>query len=85
MIFHYLSKNIKKFLVVDPHYPHVDERAFNVTVDWTEFQEDVGEENPLYIPEPLGQPVDTTDFENSDHTGNVVTCWSHAGILYLWV
>ncbi len=57
LIFHYLSKNIKKLLVVDPHYPHVEQRVFNVTVDWTEFQEDVGEETPLYIPEPLASQL----------------------------
>merc|ERR1712127_1017188 len=33
------------------------------------------------MPEPLGAPVDSTAFEDSDHAGNVITRRSHTGIL----
>ena len=66
---------------MDPHYPHVDEKAFNITADLTEFYGDIKEEEPPNMPEPLGLPVDTTAFEDSDHAGNVITRWSHTGIL----
>ena len=81
LIFHYLSKNIKKRLVMDAHYPLANEKSFNVAADWTEFYGDLKEEDPPNMPEPLGMPVDTTAFEDSDHAGNVMTRRSHTGIL----
>jgi hypothetical protein len=81
LIFHYLSKNPKKRLVMDPHYPYVDETSFNIQADWTEFYGDMKEAQPPGMPEPLGQPLDTTAFEDADHAGNVITRRSHTGIL----
>ena len=34
LIFHYLSKNPKKRLVMDLHYPDVDKDTCNVAADW---------------------------------------------------
>ena len=81
LIFHYLSKNIKKRLVMDPHYPHIDEKAFNITANWVDFYRDIKEEDPPNMPEPLGAPVDSTAVEDSDHAGNVITHQSHTVIL----
>ena len=82
LIFHYLSKNPVKRLVMDPCLPHVNERAFNVQADWTEFYGDVREETPPHMPEPLGRPVMQTEFVDADHANNVVTRRSHSGIFY---
>ncbi len=82
LIFHYLSKNIKKRLVMDPHYPQIEKKAFNITADWVEFYRDVKEEDPPNMPEPLGAPVDSTAFEDSDHAGNLITHRSHTGICF---
>ena len=57
LIFHYLSKNLKKRLVMDPNEPGTDERMFNINADWMEFCGDVVEEDPPRMPEPLGKPV----------------------------
>ena len=46
LIFHYLSKNPKKRLVMDPHYPDVDENTFNGAADWVQFYGDIIEEDP---------------------------------------
>ena len=46
LIFHYLSKNLTKRLVMDACYPQVDEKAFNVQADWTELYGDIKEETP---------------------------------------
>ena len=54
LIFHYLSKNPKKRLVMDPHYPDVDEDTFNVAADWVQFYGDLFEEEPPMMPQPLG-------------------------------
>ena len=81
LIFHYLSKNPKKRLVMDPNYPNVDENTFNGSADWMQFYGDLVEEDPPRMPVPLGRPVDTTCFEDADHASNVVTQRSHTGIM----
>ena len=81
LIFHYLSKNPKKRLVMDPHYPDVDENTFNTNADWVQFYEDLSEEDPPRMPQPLGKPVDTTCFEDADHASNTVTQRLHTGIM----
>ena len=81
LIFHYLWKNPKRRLVMDPKQPHHDEKAFNITADWAEFYGDVREEDPPDMPEPLGVPMDTTVFVDADHASNVVTRRSHSGVM----
>lgn len=80
LIFHYLSKNPKKRLVMDANEPFVDESMFNINADWMEFYGDVVEEDPPGMPEPLGKPILQSVFVDSDHASNVVTRRSHSGI-----
>ena len=80
LIFHYLSKNLKKRLVMDPNEPGTNERMFNINANWMEFYGDVVEEDPPGMPEPLGKPVLQSVFVDSDHASNVVTRRSHTGI-----
>ena len=44
LIVHFLSNNPMKRLVFDPSLPGVNEQAFQVDVDWTEFYGDIEEE-----------------------------------------
>lgn len=81
LIFHYLSKNPKKRMVLDPYRPAINEAAFNLNADWTEFYGYAEEQDPPNMPEPLGEPVITSCFVDADHAGNVVTRRSHTGIL----
>ena len=80
LIFHYLSKNPKKRLVMDANEPFVDESMFNINADWMKFYGDVVEEDPPGMPEPLGKPILQSVFVDSDHASNVVTRRSHSGI-----
>ena len=80
LIFHFLWKNPRKRLVMDPCYPDVDKSAFNGAADWKEFYGDVKEELPPGMPEPLGEPVMQTEFVDTNHANNVVTRRSHSGI-----
>ena len=41
----FLSKNLKKRLVMDPSFPNVDESIFNINNDWKDFYKDVIEED----------------------------------------
>ena len=52
LIFHYISKNVKKRLVMDPHYPSDKRKSFNITADWTEFYGDMKEEDPPICQNP---------------------------------
>ena len=81
LIFHFLWKNPKKRLVMDPTEPLIDEGTFNINADWMEFYGDLVEEDPPGMPEPLGRPVIQSTFVDSDHASNVVTRRSHTGIM----
>lgn len=80
LIFHYLSKNPKKRLAMDPNEPPVDKCMFNIQVNLMDFYTNIVEEDPPGMPEPLGQDVLQSVFVDSDHAGNVVTRGSHSGI-----
>ena len=86
LIFHYLSRNPKGRLVMDPATPDIRETlddgtsVFNLNADWTDFYDYAYEEDPPDMPEPLGPEVTTSAFVDSDHAGNVVTRRSHSGI-----
>ena len=81
-IFAYLKKHETGARVVfDPKTPEIDERAFNVDADWTDFYGDVREELPPKMPEPRGKPVCISCFVDANYAGNVVTRRSHTGIL----
>ena len=81
MIVHYLKRKPVKRLVFDPSEPYIEEDGFVKNADWTEFYPDAVEEEPRHMPEPLGKPVSTHCFVDSDHAGNKVTRRSHTGIL----
>jgi hypothetical protein len=80
LIVHYLWKNPIRQIVFDPNTPYVDESAFQIDADWTEFYGDVVEEEPPDMPEPLGKPVTISTFVNADHADNVVTRRLHSGM-----
>ena len=82
LIFHYLARNPKKRLVMDPNLPLIDESAFNTDADWKEFYGDVIEEDPPRMPEPLGKALMQTLFVDADHASNVVTRRSHTGVFH---
>ncbi|KAL7537221.1 hypothetical protein ACHAXR_009342, partial [Thalassiosira sp. AJA248-18] len=80
-IFHFLWKNPKKRLMMDPAEPYVIEEMFNNNADWMGFYGDIQEQQPPMMPEPLGKPMLTTAFVDSDHASNVMTRRSHTGIM----
>jgi hypothetical protein len=81
LIFHYLSQNLRRRVVLDHLEPDVDESAFNEEADWTAFYGRVVEDEPLDMPEPLGNPVVISVFVDADHASNTVTRRSHSGVI----
>ena len=81
LIFHFLSKNPKKILVMETSVPSVDESIFNLNTDWEDLYGDVVEEEPHLIPETLGRTVYVEYFVDTDHSGNFITRHPHSGIL----
>jgi len=79
-IFSYLMMHDESALAFDATKPDIDESAFQ-EVDWKDFYGEVEEELPSKIPEPLGRPVTISRFVDANHAGNVVTRWSHSGVL----
>ena len=67
---------------MDPSNPMIDERVFHSNADWADFYVEVAEEDSPRMPEPLGEPVPTSTFVESDHASNVVTRRSHTGIIF---
>ena len=81
-IFAYLKKHDNGGRIVfDSKTPQIDERAFNVDADWTDFYGDVSEELPPKMPEPKGKSVCISCFVDANHAGNVITRRSHTGVL----
>ena len=56
---------------------------FKIEANWMDFYGDVVEEDPLGMPEPLGQAVLQSVFVDSDYIINVVTRRSHSGVFLL--
>ena len=65
-----------------PSTPMIDESVLPSNADWVEFYEEVVEEDPPQMPEPLGEPVLASTCVEYDHASNVVTRRSHTGILF---
>ena len=61
--------------------PGIDESVFQSNSNWVEFYEDVEEEDPPQMPEPLGEPVLTSTFVDFNNALNVVTRRSNTGII----
>ena len=69
-------------VVFDPSQPKIDESVFaSGKTDWKDFYEDIEEELPPGMPEPLGKSAHSTCFVDANHAGNVVTRRSHTGVL----
>jgi len=79
-IFSYLMMHDELALAFDATKPDIDESAFQ-EVDWKDLYGEVEEELPPKMPEPLGRPVTISCFVDANHAGNVVTRWSHSGVL----
>ena len=77
-IYAYLNTHERSKIVFDPSYiPHIDVEQ----PDWSDFYPNAKEELPPDMPEPRGEPVVTTTFEDSDHASDVVTRRSRTGVL----
>ena len=81
LVSHFMWKNPKKRHVMYPSTTMIDEIVFRYSSDWVEFYKDVVKEDPPQMPEPLGEPVLTSTFFNSDRASNFITRGSHTGIL----
>ena len=79
-IFAYLNKHEKSSIIFDPTDP-IPITPTKAKPDWSSFYEDLDEELPPRMPEPLGNPVNIHVFVDANHAGNVVTRRSHTGIL----
>jgi hypothetical protein len=80
IIFAYLKRHNRSWIVLDPTRPQVDESQF-IQADWKEFYPDAVESIPPNAPEPLGNPILMSCFVDADHAGNKVTQRSHMGII----
>jgi hypothetical protein len=79
-IFAYLNKHEKSSIIFDPTDP-IPITPKTAKPDWSSFYENIEEELPPRMPEPLGNPVNIHVFVDANHAGNVVTRRSHTGIL----
>ena len=79
-LYAYLKGNPKSKMVFDPTpIDHEDEPEH----DWSDFYQDYQECTPGDMPEPRGNPVQMTCYEDSDHAGDVVSRRSRTGVLIL--
>lgn len=81
-IFAYLSKHDKSRIIFDPSDQEPADPLYHQP-DWSGFYDQLEEELPPRMPEPLGNPVTMHVFVDANHAGNVVTRRSHTGILLL--
>jgi hypothetical protein len=79
-VFAYLNKDEKLSIIFDPTDP-VPVAPTQAKPNWSSFYDNLEEELPLRMPEPLGNAVNIHVFAGANHSGNVVTCCSHTGIL----
>ena len=70
-----------EILAYDSKAPNIDESDFVQGANWKDFYSNVEEELPPRIPEPRGNPVNTSAFVDADHAGNFVTGCLHTGII----
>ena len=79
-IFAFLKHHPRSKVVLDPTDVDFGVDRFQ-TVDWSDFYDNPKEEIPPGMPEPRGNPVTITAFEDANHAGDKVTRRSHTGIL----
>ena len=77
-LFSYLKHHDRSRIVFDPSYIEHPEVP---TPDWSDFYKGYEEPIPSDMPEPLGMPIQTTCFVDSDHAGDTVTRRSRTGVL----
>lgn len=80
-IFGYLKKYNRSKMVFDESMPCFDESSDFVTGDWSEYYPDATEAIPLDMPQPRGNSVCMSCFEDADHAGDTVTRRSHTGLI----
>jgi hypothetical protein len=77
-VFAYLKAHDRSRLVLDSSYlPDIPIPDY----DWEDFYGDVQESIPANSPAPRGYVVQTTEFVDSDHAGDVMTRRSRTGVL----
>ena len=79
-VFAYLAKHETSRIIFDSS----DQVPYDPTYhrpDWSAFYDNLEEELPPKMPEPLGKAVTMHVFVDANHAGNVVTRRSHTGIL----
>ena len=79
-IFGYLKSHKKLRIMFDSSRPQISPKRFK-KYDWQDFYREAIEDIPHDMPDPLGLPVDTFVFVDSDHGGNKVNRKSRTGIL----
>ncbi len=79
-VFAYLNKHDKSRIIFDPTDP-VPVTPSHPRPDWSSLYQELEEELPPKMPEPLGNSVTLHVFVYANHAGNVVTRRSHTGIL----
>ena len=79
-IFAYLNKHEKSSIIFDPTDPILITPTM-AKPDWSSFNDNLDEELPPRMPQPLGNPVNIHVFVDANHAGNVVTRRSHTNIL----
>jgi hypothetical protein len=79
-IFAYLMKHEASRIIIDSTGQEPADPKYHKP-DWSAFYENLEEELPPKMPEPLGNPVTMHVFVDANHAGNVVTRRSHTGIL----
>jgi hypothetical protein len=80
-VFHlsaYLKSHDRSRLVLDSSYlPEIPVPIY----DWVDFYGEVEEAIPANLPTPRGYTVQTTEFVDSDHAGDVISRRSRTGVL----
>ena len=79
-IFAYLMKHEASAIIFDSSDQEPADPQYH-RPDWSSFYENLEEELPPKMPEPLGKPVTMHVFVDANHAGNVVTRRSHTGVL----
>ena len=79
-VFAYLKSHDKSRIIFDPADP-MPIKPTHAKPDWSSFYDNLEEELPPKMPEPLGHPVHIYVFVDANHAGNLVTRRSHTGIL----
>ena len=77
-LYAYLKKHERSKLVLDPKYINHEAAP---KYDWVDFYGEVKELKPPDAPEALGEPVQMTCWEDSDHAGDEVSHRSRTGVL----